>query len=257
VNTGDNSSNGLIIGAYKLNPQLRLGGYIDQNLSPSNLSPGIDLGNASPLFGVFGVWNDQADQLGYSVRVAAGYGDRDLSMTRQVIGTSEAGSGSTRLNSQAVSVEARYAMPMDPQWIATPYVGIRYTKINASAYTEQTTAAINNYPLSFNTLSQEYTTALAGLRVNGKVDSNFGIFAGAGIEQDLNNHGDNYSATGMTGLTAINLNPNLQKTRPVVNLGAFYDIDKTQRISFNAIYRQEAFQSTNTLTSLVTYTAGF
>ena len=256
VNTGDNGSNGLIIGAYKLNPQIRLGGYIDQNLTSSNVAPHINLGNGSPLFGVFGVWNDQADQLGYSVRVAAGYGDRDLSMTRQVIGTSESGSGSTRLNSQAASVEASYALAINPQWLATPYVGIRYTKINASAYTEQSSTAVTT-PLSFDTLSQEYTTALAGLRVNGKVDSNFGLFAGAGIEQDLNNHGDNYSATGITGLTAINLNPNLQKTRAVANLGVFYEIDKAQRISFNAIYRQEAFQSTNTLTSLVTYIAGF
>jgi len=73
------------------------------------------------------------------------------------------------------------------------------------------------------------------------------------MERDLNNHGDNYSATGMPGLKAINLNPNLQKTRAVANLGAFFEIDKAQRISFNAIYRQEAFQSTNTLTSLVAY----
>jgi len=31
------------------------------------------------------------------------------------------------------------------------------------------------------------------------------------MERDLNNHGDNYSATGMPGLKAINLNPNLQR----------------------------------------------
>ncbi len=256
VSTGDNSTNGLLIGAYKLNDKVRLGAYLDQNLSSSNAASGINLSNSNPLFGVFGVWNHQADQLGYSVRVAAGYGDRDLSLTRQVIGTSEAGSGSTRLNSQAASITGSYTLPVHSQWIASPFVGIRYTKVSSSAYSEQATITVTS-PLTFDSLVQETTTALAGVKLSGNLMPKIGLFGSVGIEQDLNNHGDNYSATGITGLTAINFNPNLQKTRPVANLGASYQIDKTQQISFNAIYRQEAFQSTNTLTSLVTYTAGF
>ena len=255
VSTGDNSTNGLLIGAYKLNDKVRLGAYLDQNLSSSNAASGINLSNSNPLFGVFGVWNHQADQLGYSVRVAAGYGDRDLSLTRQVIGTSEAGSGSTRLNSQAASITGSYSLPVHSQWIASPYVGVRYTKVSSSAYSEQATITVTS-PLTFDSLVQETTTALAGVKLSGNLMPKIGLFGSLGVEQDLNNHGDNYSATGITGLTAINFNPNLQKTRPVANLGASYQIDKTQQISFNMTYRQEVFQSTNTLTSLLTYSAG-
>jgi fibronectin-binding autotransporter adhesin len=256
VNTGDNGSNVLLIGAYKLNPKVRLGAYVDQNLNTSNVASGINLGNSNPLFGVFGVWNDQADQLGYSMRVAAGYGDRDLSMTRQVIGTSESGSGTTRLNTQAALITGSYSFSVYPQWIASPYVGIRYTKVSSSVYSEQASSTVTA-PLTFDSLVQETTTSLAGVKLNGNLSTNLSVFGSLGVEQDLNNHGDNYSATGLTGLIPINFNPSLQKTRAVANLGASYEIDRAQRISLNAIYRQEAFQAMNTLTSLVTYSAGF
>ena len=87
--------------------------------------------------------------------------------------------------------------------------------------------------------------------------SSIGLFGSIGAEQDINNHGDNYSASGINGLNPITLNPSIQKTRAVASLGSYYEIDKAQRLSFNMIYRQEAFQSTNTLSSLLTYTVGF
>ena len=256
VNTGDNGNNALLIGAYKLNSNFRLGAYLDQNLNPSNLASGINLGNTNPLFGIFGVWNERPEQLGYSVRVAAGYGDRDLTITRQINGTSEAGSGSTRLNTQAAIIEGSYTFPVYEQWMATPYLGIRYTKVASSAYNEQGSSSVTT-PLHYDALIEESTTALAGVRVSGIVASSIGLFGSIGAEQDINNHGDNYSASGINGLNPITLNPSIQKTRAVASLGSYYEIDKAQRLSFNMIYRQEAFQSTNTLSSLLTYTVGF
>ena len=80
----------------------------------------------------------------------------------------------------------------------------------------------------------------------------------AGVEQDTsnNNVGNSYNASGVTGLTPITFNSNIQKTRAVANAGVYYDITNTQRIGLNAMYRQEAFQSTNTVTALVTYQVG-
>jgi autotransporter-associated beta strand protein len=256
VNTGDNGNNALLIGAYKLNENFRLGAYLDQNLNPSNLASGINLGNSNPLFGIFGVWNERSEQLGYSVRLAAGYGDRDLTTTRQINGTSEAGSGSTRLNAQSALVEGSYTFPVYEQWMATPYLGIRYTKVASSAYNEQGSSTVTT-PLYYDALIEETTTTLAGIRVRGILANRIGLFGSIGAEQDINNHGDNYSASGINGLNPITLNPNIQKTRAVATVGSYYEIDKTQRLSFNMIYRQEAFQSTNTLSSLLAYTVGF
>jgi hypothetical protein len=84
-----------------------------------------------------------------------------------------------------------------------------------------------------------------------------GVFGSVGAKLGTNNQGNNYSATGVTGLTAIALNPDAKRLRGVASVGTYYDLDKTQRISLNAVYREEAFQKVNTLSTMATYTAGF
>jgi hypothetical protein len=39
-------------------------------------------------------------------------------------------------------------------------------------------------------------------------------------------------------------------------LGAFYNVDKNQRLGLTGIYRQEAYQAVSTTTVMVTYTIG-
>ena len=255
-NTGINSNNALLIGAYKLDEQVKLGAYLDQGLNSNNIGSGISVSNGNPLLGVFGAWNEQADQLGYSMRFAAGYGERDVSMTRGVIGSSEPGSGTSKLTSQAASITGAYAFPVNEQWTTGLYAGVRYTKISLGAYSEQQTNTVTA-PLAFDSLAEETTTGFIGILLNGNVLSNFDLSGSLGVEQDINHNMDSYSATGLAGLTPISMISSTLKTRPVANLAASYQIDKTQKISLKAIYRQEALQSINSWTSLVTYTAGF
>lgn len=256
VNTGNTQeTNGLLIGAYKVSPNIRVGAWLDQNLS-SNTATGVSLNNGSPMFGVYGVWNEEPTGQGAELKVSAGYGDRDLTVTRQVVGTGEAGSGTARLNTQGVSAVASYNLPVNSLWTASPYLGVRYAKVGASGYTEQTSSAVTA-PLTYNRLNQESTTALAGIKVSGRMSQECGVFASAGVEQDLNSKAGQYSASGVTGLTAIALNPNVKKTRGTVSAGTYYDVDKTQRVSLSAVYREEAFTSMNSLSSMLMYTAGF
>lgn len=81
-------------------------------------------------------------------------------------------------------------------------------------------------------------------------------FASARVETDTNTSNGTYSATGITGLTSINFNANPVKTRPTATLGAYYDIEKNQRIGVTGIYRQEAYQAVSTTTVMATYTIG-
>ena len=46
------------------------------------------------------------------------------------------------------------------------------------------------------------------------------------------------------------------KTRPTATLGAYYDVEKNQRVGITGIYRQEPFQAVSTTTVMATYMIG-
>jgi hypothetical protein len=257
VNSGayGNTTSALLIGAYRLNKNVRIGAWLDQNLS-TNTGTGVNLGNSKPLFGVFGAWSENPTGEGYEVKVSAGYGDKDLTVTRDVIGTSEAGVGNSRLNSQAISSVSSYGFRLNNQLLASPYVGIRYSKITSNGYTEASSDAVTT-PLTYSRLSQENVALMAGLKLSANLDSKTTLVASAGVEQNLKNRAGQYSATGVDGLTPIEFNSNVQKTRATASVGAYYDIDKTQRVAVNGIYREETFNPTATTSVLATYTVGF
>jgi len=256
VNTGDtHASNGLLIGSYKVDANTRVGAWVDQNLSASSAT-GVNLNNGNPMFGVFGVWNADKSGNGFEARLSAGYGDKDLTTTRQVIGTSEAGTGKTRLNTQGVSAVVSYNFSVAADLTVSPYLGARYTRVNANAYTEATSSAVTA-PLTYGALKQETTTAMVGLKASARMSPECGVFGSVGAELDTSNKGNNYSATGVDGLTSIAFNADAKRLRGVASVGTYYDLDKTQRISLNAVYREEAFQKVNTLSTMATYTAGF
>jgi uncharacterized protein involved in copper resistance len=112
-------------------------------------------------------------------------------------------------------------------------------------------------PLSYNKLNQENIALLAGLRLSIQLDPKTTFVASAGVEQNLKNRSGQYSATGIDGLTPIAFNTNPQKTRTTASVGAYYDIDKKQRVAVNGIYREEAFHPIATTSVLATYTVGF
>lgn len=250
-----NTTSALLIGAYRLNKNIRLGAWVDQNLS-TNTAIGINLSNSKPLFGIFGGWAENPTGEGYEVKVSVAYGDKSLMVTRDVTGTSEPGSGTSRLNSQAISSLSSYGFRLNTKVLASPYIGIRYRRIASNEYTEAMTSDVT-VPLTYNKLTQENVALMAGLKLSAKMDSQTTLFASAGIEQNLKNRGGQYSAIGVNGLTAIEFNLNPRKTRTNVSVGAYYDIDKIQRIVLSGIYREEAFSSTATTSVLATYVVGF
>jgi hypothetical protein len=249
--TGDQSST-LLVAAYKALSNMRVGMFIDQNVPTAN-NAGITP-DKNPTYGVFGVWNQNPDAMGYEVRLSTSYANQNLSQTRNVVGTSEAGVGSAYLTSQAMSGVVSYAMPVnDSTWIASPYVGVRKTKINRSGYTE--TSAVTT-PLTYGDLTQDITTALAGVRTSKKYGDDLLVTASVGVEQNISSNISTLDATGVTGLTATDFSANYAKTRPVASLGASYAVAKDQRISFTAMYRKEAFQSSGSTTGLLMYQVG-
>jgi len=252
---GLNNTSGLLIAAYRPHPNYRLGAYADQNLSVSNPGGTVNLGNNTPLIGVFGAWNQRLDGTGTEIKVSAAYGQKNATITRSVVGTSEAGTGSSQLSSQGAQVTAKYGFAVTEKTIISPYIGIRYTQNNMGGYTESTSATVTA-PLTYSALNTNATTALAGLGASYKLTPVVTTFASTGVETDTNTANGTYSATGITGLTPINFNANPVKTRPTATLGAYYDVAKNQRLGITGIYRQEPYQAVSTTTVMATFTVG-
>ena len=256
VNPSTNSQGALLIASYRANDNWRIGGYLDQNLS-TNDARGVNLDNSNPMGGIFAVWNQNTDGTGYQVRVAAGYSDKNVTISRSVIGTAEAGTGDSSLRSQAYSVTVSHGFQINNTgWIASPYLGVRYTKIKRAGYTEDSSADVTA-PLTYSALSQETTTALAGVRFNGQFGDKVNVIASAGIENDIAHNTGDYAATGVDSLTPIAFNQNIRHIRPLAQAGVRYAIDKRQTIGANLHYRQEAFNSTHSVTGMVNYELGF
>lgn len=252
---GINNTSGLLIASYRLSKNnSRIGAWVDQNLSASG--PGtVQLGNSTPMIGVFGVWSQRPDGVGAEVKVSAAYGQKNTTITRQIVGLSEAGSGSSQLISQGAQIVAKYGFAVLPDVVVSPYAGVRYTQNNMGGYTEATSSAVTA-PLTYSALNTNATTALAGVGASYRGIPKTTLFASAGVETDTNTSNGTYSATGITGLTPVNFNPNPVKTRPTATVGGYYDILKNQRIGVTGIYRQEPFQAVSTTTVLATYTIG-
>lgn len=256
VNAGGlNNFSALLVAAYRAMPEVRLGAYLDQNLSVNNGSSPVKLGVGSPLFGLFGVWNQNPDGTETEVRVSAAYGQKNATITRGIIGTSEAGVGSSSLNNTGVQAIAKYGFALDQDLIVSPYVGIRYSQGNMGGYTEASSATVTT-PLTYAALNTNATTFMAGVHGKYKLTPEAVVQASAGLETDMGVNNGTLTATGLTGLTPINFNPNPVKTRPVAMLGAYYDIEKNHRVGVTGIYRQEPFQAVGNSTVMATYTVG-
>jgi hypothetical protein len=251
-----NAADILVLG-YKVNPNFRVSAHMDQKLNRSNLT-GVSIDNKTPMFGLLAVYNENPNGLGLQVKVANSYQDQDITATRTVFSTSEAGFGKTNLRTQNYLAELSYNIKTDDNLISSPYVGVRNSKIKQGGYTESTTTTVTD-PLTYNALKDESNTLLVGIREKYKVDKNISVFGSVGVEKDLHHNVDNYSASDVnnSGITAINFNNDVKKTRGSGTLGANYNFTPTSMISASFNYTQLPYQTTDAKNVYINYSVGF
>ncbi len=252
-NPSSNNSAAVVVLGYKVSPNIRIGGFLDQSFN-NNMPTGINVSNKNPMMGGFVVWNKNSDGLGYQVKLANAYQDKDVTSTRDAFGeTGEAGKGKTNLNTQSYVGELSYAFNYQDSTIVRPYFALRYTNIKQDAYTETGVST----PLSYAKLGDRSTTALMGVKLNHALTPRTNLTASLGLEQDINHKTDQLTASGVADLTSENFNNNIKRTRPVASAGAYYAVAKNQRLSGEVYYQQLPFQSTGSATAYFNYMIGF
>ena len=237
---------------YRFDPSFRAGVFLDQGIS--NATPNnYTVKNSQPLAGLFAVYAPSGNNLGVQVKASAAYSSNGVNVTRTTLANTEAGQGTSTMTTQGGQLETAYGFAVADSWIASPLVGMRATSVVRNGYTETAGAT---FPITYNSVTQSATTAYAGAKVMGYVTPTVSVGASAGVEQDLSSNISNYSGSiyylGAFSLTA----PSIQKTRPFVSANADYWIEKNQRVSLSAYYNKQSLNTSNGITTMLTYTIG-
>ncbi|MBS0307420.1 MAG: autotransporter outer membrane beta-barrel domain-containing protein [Proteobacteria bacterium] len=253
-NPNSSTTSAVLVGGYRISPAWRIGGFLNKDIQNNTVS-NIRISNTNPLMGFFAVWNQSENHLGYQVKIANAYQDKRVTTTRAITGTSEAGTGSTSINTQSYVGELSYAiLANQDKTLVHPYAALRHTKIRQGAYTEDASVTA---PLSYAALEDRSMTALVGVKLDHKLTDKVNLTASLGIEHDISHSVDNLTASGVSGLTSENFNDSITRTRPVATLGAYFSPARNQRIAAEIYYQQLPFQSTGSATAYVHYTIGF
>ena len=252
---GANTKPVTVTAAYRINQYARMGVFVGQDLN-SKLPSNFGLSSKNPFVGAFAAVQQNVNGKGWNARASFGYHANDLSLTRTVFGTSEPGSGSASLVSKSVQGEVWYGFAVNPTTIVSPYAGIRYTNISLGGYTEVASDAVTA-PLTYSKLTQEQTTALAGVKGTSALTSKVALNWSAGAEYDLAFNGGTFNATGVDGLTSFDFNAATNKLRPSASAGITYAPAHNHRLGVNLIYRRDAFSAKDTYASLANYAVGF
>ena len=216
----------------KLSENLRYGLLYHDNMrhkTPNNLK----LSDKTPLVGSLIVWNQNDDGLGLRIKYANAYQEKNAKVTREVVGESEEGKGSTKVTAISNVVEARYVLSKNNKFNYTPYFATRYAIKKQKGYTE---TGINS-PLTYNGIKDTGVTVLFGSRFNSKITSKLNLDCSIGLEHDIYHSVDKLKPTGISGLTSVNLDSNFKRTRPVVSLG--FDYDLSSKIRFSTIFQYQ------------------
>jgi hypothetical protein len=258
-NYGDSGETaGLMTAAYRVTQELRIGGFIDQNLV-SNSPTGVSTKNTQPMLGAFAVYQENPNFSGLMIRAALAYQEGDLRITRPQLDNTEPGTGRTRTSAFAFGGEIAYGFPLDGTWVAQPYAGVRRSDSQRQGYVETTSADVQ-YPITYHGFGQEVTSGTAGLRLRGAITPEFSLIFGAGMEYDLGSKVDRYAGTStISGLETFSINASQQQNelRAVGSAGMRYMVASNQAIAFDASVRQLPYGNDPSITTMLRYSIGF
>lgn len=243
-----------LIAAYRARLNVRVGAWIDQNESrKTNLN--VAAGNRTPMFGAFAVWNQSpGTENGLEVKLSAAYGQKDLTLTRPVVGTSELGQGNSKLSTFVAEARVGYGLQLNTRTSASPFIGLRYTNQSNSGYAESNAGIFS--PLTFAKTSQSGTSVIAGVNLSDKPEGPIGLDLSAGVEHFVNTNAGQLNASGLDGLSAVQMTPILSNNRAFASASLHYDLAKNKRLLFGLSHSKQFTNSESVNSATVRYVIG-
>ena len=176
----------------------------------------------------------------------------DVSITRTALANTEAGQGQSSLSTRGAQFEAAFGLPVNGNWQAAPFAGIKSAAVSRAAYTETSGA---DFPLSYRAVSQSSTTAYAGLQGTAAIRPALTVSVRGGFEHDISNRIDGYAGSNdILGGFALSA-PHVQRTRAFASVQAAYRLSPSQSISAAAYVSQQPLQGGNGATVMLRYRA--
>ena len=253
INTPKTRTNSVVwVGGYKLSDTLRVAGFYHRNFSHKTPAS-FTLSDKTPMTGLVVVWNQNPNKLGYQLKLANAYQQKNATLTREVVGSSEEGKGQTVIEAESYVAELQYGYQFSTDTVMHPYFAARSAVIKQDAYTETGLSS----PLSFNEIKDKSTTILLGLKFNTRLSHNLTFKSSLGVEHDIEHSVDKLAPTGISGLTTVSLTDSFNKTRPVVSLGFDYALKPNHRLSGILQYQELPYESKTESNAYLYYTIGF
>ena len=256
-NPDTTTDGGVIVGGYQFSDNLRFGAFYHSNLS-SDTPARFKLSDKTPLLGALVVWNQKANKMGWQVKVANAFQQKNATLTREIVDSSERGVGKTQIEAKSIVVEFQYGYPLYDKYIVVnphlalytimhPYIAFRKSENTQDAYTETGIST----PITYNEIKDEMTTVLVGLKFDtedsflfsNNFSRNLSIKGSIGLEHDLSHSVTTLTPTGMSGLENVSLTDKFNKTRPVLSLGFDYMLKKDLRFSGLAQFQELPYQN--------------
>ena len=246
------TSSVVAVGGYQATDKLRVGAFLHHNVS-HRTPASFRLSDKTPLVGGLIVWNQKLNKLGFQIKLANAYQQKNAAVTREVVGSSEEGKGRTVIEAKSFVAEVQYGYQFNDALILRPYFAARSAVIKQDEYTETGASS----PLSFNEIKDKSITVLPGLKFNTRLTSNLSLKCSVGIEYDIDHSIDKLAPTGISGLSKVSLSEAFNKTRPVVTLGFDYMLKSNHRLSFAFQYQELPYDSKTESNAYLYYTISF
>jgi autotransporter-associated beta strand protein len=242
---------------YRPNASTRVGIFADRSLNNGTQS-GIAYTSNEPTLGLFANWAFGPDGMGLNLHASAALSSGRVTTRRAATVTTEAGQGKSELRGSAYELRANHVTPISGALTAIPYVGLRYTRIENSAYSETETSQVV-WPISYGALRQGTLSMVAGVNLVWHVMDKLGLMAGAGGQQALNNRTATYAgASNIPDLVAFEVPLAAGHTNVLGNahLGVEFNVSKTGRLALVARWQEQPSFSRGTTSAIATWTMG-
>ena len=241
-----------LVGAYQLQPNLSLGGLIDQadQELPSNYK---DTRN-EPTVGLFAAYSGTYAGREYTAKLSAAYNNENYNITRDVLTNTEAGTGSSSIASEGMQLEVVTALPSYQGIALTGVAKLNYKNSNRAGYIE--TSAVD-FPVTYSAVEHNAVANELNLYGEKKLANQWIAGGYIGMEHDLSNKISSYDATGQY-INSVSLTPQVLKTtRYTAGLYSIYALQPNQHIKLSLNYRDAPFLSEGLTSTAIQFVTAF